>query len=236
MRRVVVRGFWGPREESVEELAVRWTRALDQVTRLLPPEGGGAWEFRRVGASGPAAVVTPDEASLTAALRATQAADGWSSQSGTDLRLVAKDAAGRQIEIGGRAGAAAEFVLMAMLLTVKTPDGEQAPETELLAALAEAWDPDFGGVCDDDVLDTLEDDGDFAPSDPAVGWAGYLSPRRAALIPADFPAGRKDLPGGGALLDVASPDDTGAVLRANLLLRDAGALQPLPRPMDRPRL
>ncbi|MFG2330678.1 Imm52 family immunity protein [Streptomyces sp. NPDC048604] len=236
MRRVVVRAFWGPREETVEELAARWARTLDRVTRLLPPQGGGAWTLRRVGGSGAAAVVTPDEESLAAALRAVQAADDWSSGSGTDLRLLAEDGLGRTLELGGRAGAAAEFVLMAMLLTVRVPEDEELPYPELLTALAEAWSPDFGGVVDDDVLDTLEDDGDFAPSDPAIGWAGYLSPARATLVPRDFPAGAEPLSTGGALLDVASPDDTAAVLRANLLLRTAGALQPLPRPMDRPQL
>ncbi|WP_406862443.1 Imm52 family immunity protein [Streptomyces sp. HUAS MG47] len=235
MGRVVVRAFWGPREETVEELAARWALTLERVTRLLPPQGDG-WSLRRVGASGAAAVVTPDEESLAAALRAVQAADDWSSTSGTDLRVLAEDGTGRTLELGGRAGAASEFVLMAMLLTVRTPGDEELPGTELLAGLAEAWAPDFGGVVDDDVLDTLEDDGDFAPSDPAIGWAGYLSPARAALVPRDFPAGTDPLPTGGTLLDVAAPDDTAAVLRANLLLRDAGALQPLPRPMDRPRL
>ncbi|WP_418958480.1 Imm52 family immunity protein [Streptomyces tritici] len=236
MGRVVVRAFWGPREETVEELAARWARTLDGVARALPPQGGGAWSLRRVGASGAAAVVTPDEASLTAALRAVQAADDWSSGSGTDLRLLAEDGSGRTLELGGRAGAAAEFVLMAMLLTVRTPGDEKLPYAELLTALAEGWDPDFAGVVDDDVLDTLEDDGDFAPSDPAIGWAGYLSPGRAALVPPEFPAGGTALATGGVLLDVAAPDDPAAVLRANLLLRDAGALRPLSRPMDRPHL
>jgi hypothetical protein len=91
-------------------------------------------------------------------------------------------------------------------------------------------------VSDDDVLDVLEDDGGFAPDEPSVGWVGYLSPARAALLPDDMTAARKEVRGGGVLLDIAARDDTEAVLQANLRLREAGALQPLPRPMNRATL
>lgn len=40
MRRVV-RGFWGPREESVEAVAGRWKLMLDRVAGLLAGPRGG---------------------------------------------------------------------------------------------------------------------------------------------------------------------------------------------------
>ncbi|MFJ5111635.1 hypothetical protein ACIQAD_13455 [Streptomyces sp. NPDC088551] len=266
MRRVV-RGFWGPREESAEELAGRWKPTLDRLAGLLPVAGSDSgsdsrpagsrpagsrsvadapltspWTWRNVTASGPAAELRPDEASLLAALRAAQAADGWSDRTGCALRLVAEGAPGWKIEVSGLAGGTPEFLLQSMVIGVSSPDeartpGAEFPDAELLSIVAELWDPDFGGVTDDDVLDALEDDAGFAPDEPSVGWIGYLSPGRAALLPEDLAAAaRKDVRGGGALLVLAARGDIEDVLRANLWLREAGALRPLPRPMDRAAL
>lgn len=229
-----VRGFWGPRVESMEALAGRWKLTLDRLAELLPAAVAVTWQ--QVHASGPATDLPADEASLDAALRGEQAAEGWSDRTGVSLRLVSAAGRGWEVEVSGRAGGVSEFLLQSMVIAVKSPDDAEVPDVELLAAVAEFWAPDFGDVSDDDVLDALEDDAGFTVDDPSVGWVGYLSPRRAALAPADFPGSRKDVQGGGTLLGVASPGDTAAVLHANLLLRDAGALQPLPRPMDRPHL
>ncbi|MFF2652147.1 hypothetical protein [Streptomyces sp. NPDC058045] len=243
MRRVV-RGFWGPREESVEALAGRWKRTLDRLAELLPAAdpgaadgtagaGGAPWTWQQVQSEGPATALRADEPSLLAALRAVQAADGWTDTTGTGLSLVAGNAAGWRIDTGGRAGGTSEFLLQAVLIGIEAPDGAEVPDAALLAAVAEIWEPDFGGVTDDDVLDTLEDDGDFDPDEPSVGWVGHLSPARAALLPDELAVTRTELPDGGALLDIAPRSDTEAVLAANLRLRDAGALEPLPRPMAR---
>ncbi|RYJ30614.1 hypothetical protein CU044_0957 [Streptomyces sp. L-9-10] len=263
----MVRGFWGPREESAEALAGRWKLTLDRLAGLLPVAGSDSdsgsrasgarpsafrdpgsrsgadvpltspWTWRNVTASGPAAELRPDEASLLAALRAAQAADGWSDRTGCALRLVAEGAPGWKIEVSGLAGGTPEFLLQSMVIGVSSPDEAETPDAELLSTVAELWEPDFGGVTDDDVLDALEDDAGFAPDEPSVGWIGYLSPGRAALLPEDLAAAaREDVSGGGALLVLAARDDTEDVLRANLWLREAGALRPLPRPMDRAAL
>jgi hypothetical protein len=240
MRRVV-RGFWGPREEPVEALAGRWKRTLDQLAGLLPAAAGKpgagrdeAWTWLQVSSSGPATEIRPDEETLRAALRAAAASENWSD--GAGLRLVTGGERGWKIEVSGRAGAVSEFLLQSMVIGVDSPDDADIPDLGLLAVVAEAWEPDFGGVTDDDVLDALEDDGGFAPDEPSVGWAGCLSPARAALVPDDLPALREALRGGGVLLGIASPGDTEEVLRANLRLRDTGALRPLARPMDRATL
>ncbi|MFD7313993.1 hypothetical protein [Streptomyces sp. NPDC059883] len=286
MRRVV-RGFWGPREESAEALAGRWKLTLDRLAGLLTVvgsdsalgsgaagsrpsgfrdpgsdsdsgsgsvSGSGAdapltspWTWRNVTASGPVTELRPDEASLLAALRAAQAADGWSDRTGCALRLVVEGGPGWKIEVSGLAGGTPEFLLQSMVIGVSSPDEAGTPEpgipeaefpdAELLCIVAELWEPDFGGVTDDDVLDALEDDAGFAPDEPSVGWIGYLSPGRAALLPEDLAAvARTDVRGGGALLVLAARGDTEDVLRANLWLREAGALRPLPRPMDRAAL
>ncbi|MEY7979807.1 hypothetical protein AB8O53_26210, partial [Streptomyces pilosus] len=60
MRRVV-RGFWGPRQESAEELAARWSTTLERFAALLPEAAAGraagagaAGQWRTAPASGPA--------------------------------------------------------------------------------------------------------------------------------------------------------------------------------------
>ncbi|OAH13792.1 Imm52 family immunity protein [Streptomyces jeddahensis] len=240
MRRVV-RGFWGPRKESAEALAGRWKQTLDRLADLLPAaaSGAGASEvrtWRHIHASGPATDLRSDEASLLGALRAVQEADGWTDRTGTGLRLVTAGEPGWEIEVSGRAGGTSESLLQAVVIGVKSPDDADVPDAELLTMVAEVWEPDFGGVTDDDVLDGLEDDADFGPDEPSVGWVGYLSPGRAALLPDGMAAARKEVRAGGVLLEIATRGDVDDVVQANVRLRDAGALEPLPRPMNRAAL
>ncbi|MFF9650107.1 hypothetical protein [Streptomyces sp. NPDC014622] len=239
MRRVV-RAFWGPRPESAEALAGRWKRTLDGITALLPgavPPGGatGAGPWWQVHGTGPETELPADEGALLGALRVAQAAEGWSDLTGTALRLHRTDAPGLRTELSGLAGGAPEFLLQSFVMTLQVPDGAEVPGAELLAVLAREWEPDFGDVSDDDVLDALEDDAGYSVGDPVVGRAGYLSPGRAALVPGDLKAVREELPGGGVLLRIADAgaDVTAEVVAAYERLRDAGALDPLPRPMDR---
>ncbi|MFD4183054.1 hypothetical protein [Rhodococcus sp. NPDC058514] len=65
--------------------------------------------------------------------------------------------------------------------------------------------------------------------------SGYLSPGRAALVPADLQVAREE-PTGGVLMAIAAPGEVGDVVLAYRRLRGAGALEPLPRPMDRAAL
>ncbi|MEV6161710.1 hypothetical protein AB0L71_07260 [Streptomyces sp. NPDC052052] len=237
MRRVV-RAFWGPRPEPVEALAGRWKRTLDGLTALLPeataPGGAaGADTWQQVHRSDPETGLPADEGALLGALRAAQAAEDWSDRTGTALRLTRTGAPGWQAEISGTAGGVPEFLLQSLVVTLHAPDGAEVPEAGLLAVLARVWEPDFGDMSDDDVLDALEDEAGFALGDPLVGRVGYLSPRRAALVPDSLKAAREELPGGGVLLRIADPGAVAEAVTAYEQLRDAGALEPLPRPMDR---
>ncbi|MEV0977917.1 hypothetical protein [Streptomyces sp. NPDC049915] len=106
---------------------------------------------------------------------------------------------------------------------------------ELLTLVAETWEPDFGDVTDGDVLDALEDEADFGPGEPSVGRFGYLSSSRATLVPAALPGvSRTELPTGGLLPAITPPAATmEQTVQVNVRLREAGTLQPLPKPMDR---
>ncbi|MBT3075424.1 MULTISPECIES: hypothetical protein [Streptomyces] len=232
MRRVV-RGFWGPRPESAEALADRWQRTLAGLAELVP-QAADAWS--QVHGNGPATAFTPEGKALLDALRAAQSAADWSDLTGTGLRLVGTGMPGWEAEVSGLAGGAPEFLLQSLAIVLHAPDAAVVPEEDVLALLARVWEPDFGDVSDDDVLDALEDEAGYAVGDPVVGRTGYLSPARAALVPDGLEAVRQELPGGGELLSIAAPGDSAAVVRAYERLRESGALAPLPRPMDRPVL
>ncbi|MDX3376030.1 hypothetical protein PV390_16665 [Streptomyces sp. ME02-6991-2A] len=229
MRRVV-RGFWGPRPESADALAGRWQQTLDGLA-VLVPQAADAWS--QVHADGPATAITADGNALLDAVRTAQSAADWSDLTGTGLRLVGTGTPGWEAEVSGLAGGRPEFLLQSLAVILHAPDGAPVPEEDILTLIARVWEPDFGDVSDDDVLDALEDEAGYAVGDPLVGRTGYLSPARAGLVPEDLEAVRQELPGGGELLSIASPGDSAAVVRAYERLREAGALAPLPRPMDR---
>ncbi|PWS45174.1 hypothetical protein DKT74_09890 [Streptomyces sp. ZEA17I] len=232
MRRVV-RGFWGPRPESAEALADRWQRTLDGLAELVP-QAAEAWS--QVHGNGPATAFTPEGKALLDALRAARSAADRSDLTGTGLRLVGTGTPGWEAEVSGLAGGAPEFLLQSLAIVLHAPDAAVVPEEDVLALLARVWEPDFGDVSDDDVLDALEGEAGYAAGDPVVGRTGYLSPARAALVPDSLEAVRQELPCGGELLSIAALGDSTAVVRAYERLRAAGALAPLPRPMDRPVL
>ncbi|PBC39750.1 hypothetical protein CJ179_31695 [Rhodococcus sp. ACS1] len=234
MRRVV-RAFWGPRPEPVEALAGRWRQTVEQVSQLLPEVASpveGNW--RQVHASGPDTACAPDE--LTAVLLVAQEAEAWSDLTGTGLRLLCTGEAGWAVELSGEAGGTPQFLLQSMVMSVDAPHGAVVPESELLTMLASTWEPDFGDVTDDDTLDALEDDAGFVVGDPVVGRSGYLCSARAVLIPDGLEASRRAVPDGGVLLQIAASGEIDTVVSVYEQLRDAGALAPLPRPLDRPTL
>ena len=229
MRRVV-RAFWGPRPEPVEALAGRWRLTLERVSQLLPV--GGEW--RQVHASGPDTACAPDE--LTAVLLVAQDTEAWSDRTGTGLRLVCTGEAGWAVELSGVAGGTPQFLLQSLVMTVEAPEDAVVPESELLAMLAAVWEPDFGDVTDDDILDALEDDAGFVVGDPVVGRFGYLCSARAVSLPDGLEASGPAVPDGGVLLHIAASGEIDTVVRVYERLRDAGALAPLARPLDRPTL
>ncbi|MFJ1591696.1 hypothetical protein ACIOD0_15820 [Kitasatospora albolonga] len=232
MRRMV-RGFWGPRPEPVEAVAERWRQTLDGFAALVP-EAADAWS--QVHSEQPATAITADGQALLDALRTARDAADWSDLTGTGLRLVGTGRPGWGAEVSGLAGGTPDFLLQSLVIILHAPDASPVPEEDILTLIARVWEPDFGDVSDDDVLDALEDEAGYAVDDPVVGRVGYLSPARAALVPDDLEAVRQELPCGGELLSIAAPGDSAAVVRAWQRLREAGALAPLPRPMDRPVL
>ncbi|WP_152365369.1 Imm52 family immunity protein [Microlunatus speluncae] len=232
--RQLIRVFWGPRPEPIESVTERWRRTVEELAALLP---AASRSWGRVHPDPPETKIIPDAAGLLAALRAVQQAPDWWEELGTGLRLLGTGAPGWEVEVSGLAGGSAEFVLQSLVVALQSP-GDEAPADlggRLLTRLALIWEPDFGDATDDDILDALEDAG-FSIGDPFIGRSGYLSPGRAALVPDALGARIEPLPDGGVVLHVAAADDQAVVVAANEQLRRAGALEPLPRPLARPRL
>ncbi|QNG18816.1 hypothetical protein G4H71_21470 [Rhodococcus triatomae] len=232
--RCVVGCFWGPRPESLEALADRWARTLESLEAQLAPmrHSGGEFEWRRVHSDGPPTPVEPGEGIL-AELRASRAEQDWSDIIGTGLRLVSVDPAGRSVEVSGIGGGRPEYLLQSLVVTVHGPNEPPVSEQALLATLVDIWEPDFADVTDDDVLDALEDEAGHIVGDPVIGRLGYLSARRAAVVPAGLGIARTGHPRGGTVLHLADPGEAPSAVAAYRRLREAGALAPLPRPMDR---
>ncbi|MFJ2741435.1 hypothetical protein ACIO3O_17425 [Streptomyces sp. NPDC087440] len=225
----VVRAFWGPRRESPEELAARWVPTLRRIAELVPaagPQGENPWTWYRIALNGPAVPLVADVDSLARAL----------AQEDGGLSLVIEGDEGWKVSLSSNAGHESEYLKQSLVCSVYAPGSARVPEDELLASVAELWDPDTGNVLDDDVFDILSERADHQPGDESTGWLMYLSAARAALVPDDLKAVRTPLSTGGVLLDIAPPGDLEAVLATHLRLRDSGALQPLPRPMDRGKL
>jgi hypothetical protein len=233
----MVRGFWGPRRQPLEELASAWKATLDAVAGLLPAAwsgpDGARWLLIR--SDGGGIELPADEPALLAVLREEEAGEGWTERTGVGPSLVGASAPGWEVSVSGRTGGASPNLLQAMLIEIGSPEDAAVPEAELLRAVAELWDPDFGDVVDGAERDALRGVG-ARVARPAVGRIGYLSPARAALIPDDLKAVRTPLSTGGVLLDIAPPGAPDSVAAAHLRLRDAGALEPLPKPMDRSTL
>ncbi|MEU9204471.1 hypothetical protein [Streptomyces sp. NPDC048332] len=236
MRRIV-RVFWGPRKETPQELAGRWRAMLDALPALLPAASsapaGQPWTWTRFHASGRPTELRTGEAELAAALQADH--DSPQTSDGAGLRLAIRGEPGWEAGVSGRGGGESEYVTQAVVLTIVCPDGAEVPEAALLALLADIWEPDFGEATDDELLDALEDRAgfDYTLDHVSVGRLAYLSPGRASAAPAGVGVAREELRGAGVLLDIAPPGDIEAVVDAYVRLRDAGALDPLPRPMGR---
>lgn len=224
MRRVV-RGFWGPRPESEQELAVRWSTFLTRLHEIAPAVFG-TWE--------PIGEATGPDA-LAAHLRERNAGDDWSDRKGYAMALSTPATNPVKVTVSGTGGGISDHLAMSVVVTITTTDDHASlPYAEVLRALAETWDVDWGEVTETELQLALENDG-REPGQACVGWAGYLSQRRAALL------GSGDLPGkaeptehGGLLLDLSgSASGIDDLVAVNRDVRATGALQALPRPMDR---
>ncbi|WP_030623178.1 Imm52 family immunity protein [Streptomyces sclerotialus] len=236
---VTVGGVWGPRQESPDQLAERWLRLLKRLARIAPEDFAG-WRAEAVGQ----AEQLPEnvDAAWFASYLARVNPQDDAATIGYSTVLVAARAGRPIITLSVGAGGTPQFAPQTAVVTVRSADlNDAAPLVtrlpEVLTAIAECWDADWGDIADDDLLGALEKEYELDNSTPRCGRAVYLSAGRRALVPEDVPGRRSVTENGGLVIDLGRPDgsapDADHVLAVNGLLRKAGALEELPYPMDR---
>ncbi|WP_330174083.1 hypothetical protein OG875_11195 [Streptomyces sp. NBC_01498] len=232
----IVKASWGPRPESSEELAGRW---LELITRLTELSAGALadWRWDSHGASPGAGV--PDDIDVLAAAIETANPHDDADIIGSTAYAVGRRSDGGYAQLKVVAGGTNQYspFTAALLLLPGAPEApvplaDRLPEA--LAAVAGIWDADTGSTHDRELFAALRTAYGLRPSQPRCGWSVFLSANRAARVPADLAAPRLEAGPGGVVLNIGTTTD--AVLAAHKTLTDAGALEPLPHPADRPKL
>ncbi|MFP8963184.1 hypothetical protein ACLIYP_21925 [Streptomyces nanhaiensis] len=242
MINVTVRGFWGPRKESPRELADRW---LDFLGRLeeLDEEVFSDWrEVAGTGPGSPRAALDP-EGFAAYIVRSDPDLDAY--PVGYRTSVWTRREGRPKAEIGVSAGGVADGVPQSVVLKLRSGEADEDDPLigrlpHALAALADAWDPDWGDFADRALTSAVRDAFGLDNSSPRCGRAVHLSAGRAALVPGDLPGRRLPVAHGGVVVDLSGPEGEAPgrdlVLSVNETLRGTGALAPLPLPMDRPKL
>lgn len=241
----IVRASWGPRPESCEELACRW---LDLLGRLTELSGGELADWRwDIDGSTPGEPVPQDIGAFAAAVEAANPHDD-ADVIGRTAVVVGRRQDGGYAQLRVAAGGTDGFTPFSatmLLFPGPGPGGPGSGDTdaavpladrlpEALAAVAGVWDADTGTTHDRELFRTLKSTYGLRASHPRGGWSLFLSANRAARVPADLAAPHLEAGSGGVVLNIGTTTD--AVLAAHKTLADAGALEPLPTPADRPKL
>ncbi|MFD3481772.1 hypothetical protein [Streptomyces sp. NPDC058665] len=232
----IVKASWGPRPESSQELAGRWLALLGRLTDL---SGGdlAEWRWDTDGAA-PGETVPDEVGAFAAAIEAANPHDDADVIGRTGVVVARRQDGGyAQLKVGA-GGTDGYTPFNATLLLFPGSPGAAAPLAgrlpEALAAVADVWDADTGSAHDRELFNALRSAYGLRASHPRCGWAVFVSANRAARVPADLAAPRLAAGPGGVVLNIGPSTD--AVLAAHKTLADAGALEPLPTPADRPKL
>ncbi|MGP3984231.1 Imm52 family immunity protein [Streptomyces sp. KR80] len=236
---VVVNGGWGVREEGPQQLAERWVNFLKALEDVDTAAFGGWREatdddstapFISLSASTVVEYVTrmnpePDVGRIgyTTSL--------WSGKPGMP-----------EVVVHMSAGGTSPYVTDSCAVTMRSGELDESVllvrrSANILGALAESWDIDWGQGYNDDEYDAVEEEFDLEIPDPRCGRVGYLSANRAALVPDGLPGTYTRTAHGGLIIDLTrdgeETPDIETVLETNRVLRAAGALERLPIPFDR---
>ncbi|MFF3781841.1 hypothetical protein [Streptomyces sp. NPDC001933] len=238
---VVVNGLWGPRGETVPDIAERWSGTLTALRDIDGPTFD-VWHESGDGlASDP--LLEPSVPALAEYIERTN--------TGPDLDVVgytsslwARNPGAAHVSSAVHAGGTSLHAPHSVSLTFRSREVDESAEVirrapEILRVLAEHWEIDAGQVYGKPQYRAVAERFGLANSDPRCGRAVFLSAGRAALAPDDLPGTYVRTAHGGLVIDLTrggteSPSIE-TVIEANTRLRAAGALTPLPEPFDRDR-
>ncbi|WP_461081081.1 Imm52 family immunity protein [Streptomyces deserti] len=244
MLKLVVNGAWGVRPEGVEQLAERWLAFLTALEGIAGPSFGGWHEATEDDSTAP--LLSPSAASLADyLLRENPESDA--DRIGYTTSLWSAGPGMPELVVSVTAGGTSPYVTHSCAVRMRSRElDESAPvarrSPEILRALADCWDVDWGQVYTREEYEAVEEEFGLEVPDPRCCRAVYLSATRTRSVPDDLP-GRPavtDTRHGGLLIDLTSngtqTPDLKTILDANRALRAAGALAPLPEPYDRAKL
>ncbi len=234
---MTIRVFWGSRSEDPARSAERLWNFLRKLQELIGGETIN-WYTAEGGA-------LPVERDAIAAHLLEDNQESDAPDIGYTTVLDARRPDGLKLQISSTVGGVAEYTGNRVVLGVRSPAPSFSADlagfaSRTLVAMAEEWEPDWGDVSDVASRTAVQESSGVRRSHPISGYAVYLSAGRSALIPPDCPAERIATGDGGTVLlptaggggDLAELE---AVVDLDARLRDAGAMEKLPLPMDRAR-
>ncbi|MFJ6431123.1 hypothetical protein [Streptomyces sp. NPDC091416] len=237
---VVVRGLWGVRRQSPDQLAERWLVLLRGLAEIGGEACGQWYEAAEDDVSPPSVALTVP---AVAEYIHRQNPDSDADYIGRVASLSAATAPGRpQVETWVNAGGSAKRVADSCLVTFRSRELDESVEPvrrsgDVLSAIGASWGPDWGEAYSREEYRSVKQEFGLRPSAPRGGRSVYLSPGRAALAPEGLPGTYTRTASGGLLIDLtrggAAQPSVEAIVEMNRELRAAGALEPLPVPFDR---
>jgi hypothetical protein len=227
VEKVRVQAIWGPRRESVDEVARRWATSNRELASIDPTLSRWVAVYRDEGG------YREEELDTEAALAGIVEIGARAARPGLSFGFSAWN--GRHGEqdtfFHGQAGLAEATAGLVNAVRVETrPDSPEAlrrwttAAPAVLMALVRAWAPDYAMVW----TDAVRRPQNVRPAHPFAGYVTYLSAPRARLVP-ELPeaAATED---GGLLLSVLTPAEAwpepDAAVRLGLRLSEAGVLYP----------
>ncbi|MBJ6640410.1 hypothetical protein H4K36_25725 [Streptomyces sp. DHE7-1] len=236
---LMMRGFWGPRQEKSDDLAerlsafcrrlgelipggiVHWLDAQDAAVALASQEGARAFVGQRF------AGLADDEGRL-----------------GVVLVASAEGAGGMKLTFSASAGGYSELRTLKnnAVLKIDVPSGVTAQAhaelaRECFAVLVEEWEPDWADLTSHDLWDAIRDKVQVKSRTPRAGFVTYLSSGRREGVPADIVAPSVATADGGILIGAGTGSEfigQDRVAQIDNALRSTPAFEPVPT--DRSRL
>ncbi|MFJ2898279.1 hypothetical protein ACIO87_25725 [Streptomyces sp. NPDC087218] len=239
MLNVVVNGLWGLRGESVAAVAERCAATLAAL-REIDGSTFDVWHEAEDGRpSDP--VLAPSAAALAEYIERRN--------TGPDLDVIgytaslwASNPGSPHVSLALHAGSTSQYAGNSVALSFRSREVDETAEVirrapEILRLLAEHWEFDAGQVYDRPQYRAVAERFDLKNSDPRCGRAVFLSAGRAARAPEDLPGTYVRTAYEGLVVDLTCGGtklpDIDTVIGANERLREAGALERLPKPFDR---
>jgi hypothetical protein len=231
----LIRGFWGPRAEGDAELPGRVRRFLGRLNALRPGPGD-TWslpEDDRLEAA--------DSAGLAHYVREEAAQVRQESDKlPTVLVLWAKPADGIKIEVTIAAGSTGmkNSAVVTFVPSAGDVDAQLAMAHDVLGALVEEWDPDWGDIYTRQLQGGLRGRVEARTESPRAGYSLYLSGLRwKAARAVSLPGRQWELAEGGV---VSLDGEPGSLPSVDQVVALDEALAPTaafgPVPHDSPHL